>query len=134
MFVYKIFEVTNNFFHYVISHIDDEEMVLEHQEHYAVHHADKLINKYFNLIAWDNVDIEKVDIKPSDVINKSLPSNEKCMNISNKFEEFIVEPPPKAKRTAKPKAEPKSAKTPKPKGKVSKASVNIDHDQKTVVF
>ena len=134
MFVYKIFEVKNNFFQYVISHIDDEDMVLEHQEHYAVHHNDKPINKYFNLIGWDDVDIEKVDIKPSDVINKSLPSNEKCMNISNKFEEFIVEPPPKAKRAAKPKAEPKIAKVPKPKGKVSKAAVNIAHDQKTVIF
>ena len=46
MYVYKIFETVNNFYYYVISHIDDTDIVLEHKEHYCALRPEVLINKY----------------------------------------------------------------------------------------
>ena len=112
MFVYKIFETVNNFYYYVVSHIDDDDIVLEHTEHYSAHHPEVLINKYLNSIGWDAINCVKSDIKPIDFINNNIPQDEKCMNNSQKFEEFIIMTKPKAKRAPKPKAG-----QPKPRGK-----------------
>ena len=124
MNVYKIFETVNNFYYYVVSHIDDADIVLEHTEHYSAHHPEKPMNTYLNSIGWDVIDCEKVDsIKPIDVINNTIPPDEKCMNNSQKFQEFIVEAKPKAKRAPKPKAE--QIEKPKPKPRGEKAQVQV---------
>ena len=118
MYVYKIFETVNNFYYYVISHIDDTDIVLEHKEHYCALRPEVLINKYLNFIGWDAVDCEKSDIRPIDLINNNIPQDEKCMNNSQKFSEFIIEKP-KAKRAPKNKA----VEIDKPKLKVKKRNL-----------
>ena len=120
MYVYKIFETVNNFYYYVISHIDDTDIVLEHKEHYCALRPEVLINKYLNFIGWDAVDCEKSDIRPIDLINNNIPQDEKCMNNSQKFSEFIIEKP-KAKRAPKNKA----VQIDKPKTKGKKAQLII---------
>ena len=74
-------------------------------------------------INFDKVTVEKVlDVSPSQVLSKSFPSDEKCMNVADSFKSFI--PPPKAKRQAKPKAEKKA----KPKSKVTASTENTALD------
>jgi len=136
--VYKIIDHDNDFFKYVISDIDNGEMVLEHFEHYCgLFPLENAINKYFNLVAdWDTVDFEESKLNPIDVVNKSIPQDEKCMNVSNKFEELVKiaedefkkereakaakkTKVPKEKKEAKPKAAPKpKAKKAEKKGVV----------------
>ena len=75
------------------------------------------MNQYLNSIDFDTVKIDKVKINPIDVINKTLPADEKCMNISDSYISLI--PPPKVKRVPKPKAEkqPKKKKSRNPEPK-----------------
>ena len=131
-FVYKIFETQNNYYLYIVSHIDDEELVLEHYEHYSANHFNIPKNKYFNLMGWDLIDIQKVnDVKAIDVINNTLPADEKCMNVSTSYEKLISEYEQKLqekKKTPRGKnkkeettdvqeKEKKPKKAPKPRGK-----------------
>jgi len=136
-FVYKILETVNNFYLYLISHIDDVDLVQEHYEHYCFNHPEQKENEYFNLIGWDKIDTQKIDnIKPIDIINNTLPIDEKCINNSEKYKEFIIIPEKKTKKekvkvikenVSKPKKEPKPKKESKPKAKKAKEStVKID--------
>ena len=76
-------------------------------------------------INFDKVTVEKVlDVSPSQVLSKSFPSDEKCMNVSDSFKSFI--PLPEAKRQAKPKA--KKEKKAKPKSKVTVSIENTALD------
>ena len=135
-FVYKILETVNNFYLYLISHIDDVDLVQEHYEHYCFNHPEQKENEYFNLIGWDKIDTQKIDnIKPIDIINNTLPIDEKCINNSEKYKEFIIIPEKKTKKekvkvikenVSKPKKEPK------PKAKKAKESsikINIVKDK-----
>ena len=70
------------------------------------------------------ISCRKVDtINPIDIINNSIPPDEKCMNNSQTFQEFIVEAKPKAKRGPKSKAEQTEPKKPKPRGKKSQVLI-----------
>ena len=117
-YVYKIIDTENKFYYYVLSPIKDENIVLQHCEHWAAHEPNESVNKYYNLIGWDAIDIERVtDIKPEDIITCSIPQDEKCINKSDKFMEFIIEPPKKEKKQRAPKEAKEAKPKPKPKGK-----------------
>ena len=59
--VFKIIDVENQFYKYIISEIDDTEMNLEHFEHYCgMFPEENDVTKYFNIVAdWDMVEIEE---------------------------------------------------------------------------
>ena len=122
---YKITEKDHDFFLYTISLFDgdDSDFVMEQFEHYVSNSPKNQMCQYLVHCDFDEMTIEKVGISPCDVINKNLPHDPKCMNLSSDYVPLI--PPPKAKRTPKPKADkpPKEAK-PKPKG--GKAQQNIE--------
>ena len=120
MFVYKVLDTVNGYYHYIVSHIDDEDLVLEHQEHYSAHCPENPINMYFNtVVGWDDVDIQKVeDIKPADIINKNFPADPLNMAISDDYKKLIPPPKPKKEPKQKEPKEPKQPKEPKePKAK-----------------
>ena len=63
-------------------------MVVDHYEHYCGMFPDKnSIPKYLILVAdWDCADFEETRLNPVNIIEvKSV--DEKCMNVSNKFQE-----------------------------------------------
>ena len=103
--VYKFFETINNFYFYVISHVDDENIVLTQFEHTSANKPNVSMYKYLNyVVGWDNISIEKCDtIKAVDIINNSLDSDDKCMNISTSYESFIIEKKPKRENCQKKK-------------------------------
>ena len=71
---------------------------------------------------FDEMKIEKVAINPADIVNKNLPADNHCANISQDFIALIPPPKEKKSRVAKPKTEkpPKEAKRKaKPRGKSS---------------
>ena len=78
-YVYKTFETINGFFFYVISVMNDEEVVIEQVEHTSANKPDLPMYKYLNeTVGWDNVDIEKAtNVKPIDVINNQYANDEK---------------------------------------------------------
>ena len=87
-----------------------------------------MINKYFNFIGWDYINIEnESNVLPIDVISNILPKDDHCMNTSDLYKTFIIEQPPKKER-AKKETKPKEPKEPKPKaekkGKVPKAKAS----------
>ena len=79
--VYKIFETINNNYFYVISHVDDPDIVFMQFEHTSANKPNEPLYKYLNTaIGWDNIGIEKCDdIKPIDVINGVYGTDPKCM-------------------------------------------------------
>ena len=120
MFVYKIHECINNFYLYLISHLDDPDMVLEHFEHACAHKCNVDVNKYFNQIGWDVIGIEQTQITPIDFINNNLGNDDHCMNISQKFKDLITIEKSKAPRQPKTPKEPKEPKkAAKPRAKKS---------------
>ena len=123
--VYKIFETINNFYFYVISHVDDENIVLTQFEHTAANKPKLAMYKYLNdVVGWDSISIEKCDtIKAVDIINNSLVSDDKCMNISTSYESFIIEKKPKEKKPPKEKIV-KEKKIPKQKANKSCVQIN----------
>ena len=114
--VFKLSESENNYYFYFISPFSESniECVSESIEHY-ISNEQTLMNQYLHIIDFDNVKIERAQLSPIDVINKSFASDDKNMLISDSFKSHI--PPakePKKKREAKPKGEPKPVK---PRGK-----------------
>ena len=108
-YVFKISENINNFYYYYISHIEDIEFNIHVVESYAADFSDIPINHYMNLVVgWNNVKLEKVDISSIDVINKTYPSDNKNMSISDDHkklvDEVIEQIKSKPKKVAKPKA------------------------------
>ena len=125
---FKISETTNNFYFYFISHVDDPELVLDIVD-VCLDEKDKPMNQYIMSIDPDTIKCEKVSVSPCDVINRNLPQDSKCMNISNDYCALI--PPPKEsrkKKEAKPKVEktPKEPKQAKPRAKKVQKGVIID--------
>ena len=88
MFVYKFFETVNNFYYLLMSHLDDQDTVLEHFEHACAHKNTVDVNKYLNETGWDVVGIKKSTVTPIDMINNNLGNDEHCMNVSEKNKEF----------------------------------------------
>ena len=128
--VFKFQELENGFYFYFISLFNGEniDIVSESIEHYISNEHTQM-NQYLNSIDFDTVKIDKVQINPTDVINKTLPTDEKCMNISDSYISLI--PPPKVKRVPKPKADKpaKEKKEPKQRGaKKSTQNVSISTD------
>ena len=125
--VYKFTESENSHYFYFISYFNGEDMdlVSESIEHY-ISNVPTEINKFLIHCDFDNVKIEKVNISPTDVLNKSFQPDDKNMLISNSFISLIPIPKPKpsrkkAEKTDKPKKEAK----PRPKKQAQKA-VTID--------
>ena len=100
-YVYKIIETINNYYFYVISHVDDENIVLMQFEHTSANKPNLSMYKYLNdTVGWDHINIEKCDnIKAVDIINGSYVCEDKnkCMNVSNSYESLIVEKKKKEK-------------------------------------
>ena len=124
--VFKFQELENGFYFFFISLFNGEniDLVSESIEHYISNERNQM-NQYLNSIDFDTVKIDKVHINPIDVINKTLPADQKCMNISDSYISLI--PPPKVKKTPKPKADKpaKEKKEPKPRAKKSTQNVTI---------
>ena len=129
-YVYKIIETINNYYFYVISHVDDENIVLMQFEHTSANKPNLSMYRYLNdVVGWDHINIEKCgDVKAVDVINSTFVHDDKCMNISNAYESLIVEKKPKEKKAPKEKVvKEKVVKEKKlPKQKANKSSVHID--------
>ena len=121
-FSYKITEKDHDFFLYTISPFDgeDNDFVMEQIEHWVANSPQNQICQYLVHCDFDAMTIEKLGISPSDIINKNIPHDPKCLNVSTDYIPLI--PPPKPKRTPKPKAE-KPQKEPKPKGKKTQQNV-----------
>ena len=114
--VFKFQELENGFYFFFISLFNGEniDLVSESIEHYISNERNQM-NQYLNSIDFDTVKIDKVQINPMDVINKTLPADEKCMNISDSYISLI--PPPKVKRVPKPKADKPVKEKKEPKAK-----------------
>ena len=92
---YKITESENNFYVYVVSLFDDPNYTMETFEHYVANSPQIPLCQYFNTCDFDEMKIEKVAINPVDILNKNLPADNHCANISQDFIALI--PPPKEK-------------------------------------
>ena len=103
--VYKFQEHDNEFYLYTISNLDDPELVLQTIEFSITNEPEKPINQYLMTVNFDNVKIEKLSISLIDVINRSFPSDSKCMNVSQDYISLIPPPKEKKKREIKPKIE-----------------------------
>ena len=123
--VYRLTENDHGYYFYFLSSFSESNMdcVAESIEHYISNESTPM-NQYLNIIDFDAVKIEKVNISPIDVINRNLPQDSKCMNISQDFATLIPPPKEKKKREAKPKPE-KEAKQPKQRGAKKSNQVNI---------
>ena len=115
--VYKLTENTNGYYIYLISNVEDPEIFIEQVEHSVANELNKPYNQYLSTCDWDDMKIEKVNINPIDVINRHLPQDDKCINVSESYISLIPPPKEKKKREPKPKAEPKEKKPAKPRGK-----------------
>ena len=114
--VYKFQELDNGYYFFLLSLFSEKhaECASEQIEHYISNEPTQM-NQYLHSIDFDNVKVEIVHINPIDVINKTLPSDDKCMNVSDSYISLI--PPPKAKRTPKPKADKPVKEKKEPKAK-----------------
>ena len=128
--VYRLTENDHGYYFYFLSSFSESNMdcVAESIEHYISNESTPM-NQYLNIIDFDAVKIEKVNISPIDVINKSFSNDEKNMLISDSWKSLI--PPPKPKREPKKKADPKEPKQAKPRGKKA-PHVNISTEPTTV--
>ena len=130
--VFRLTENTNGFYFYFLSLFSETNIdsAMESIEHYISNESTPM-NQYLNIIDFDAVKIEKVNISPIDVINKSFSNDEKNMLISDSWKSLIPPPKePKKKREAKPKPE-KEPKQAKPRGKKA-PHVNISTEPTTV--
>ena len=135
---YKIFEIVNGFYYYMVSHIDDLDLNLTIAENWGATDELNPINQYINVVpGWDAVQIEKSSITPIDVISKNIPQDIKCMNISDEYVKLTQEAmqklvKPKKEKVIKEKVvkDPKPKKEPKPKAK--KSDIKIDLKETTL--
>ena len=128
--VFRLTENTNGYYFLFLSPFTAENIdsAMESIEHYISNESTPM-NQYLNIIDFDAVKIEKVNISPIDVINKNFPADDKNMLISDSWKSLI--PPPKPKREPKKKADPKEPKQAKPRGKKA-PHVNISTEPTTV--
>ena len=109
---FKITENDHGFYFFTISPFEDPEVVMETVEHFVSNSPQIQMCQYLIHCDFDNMKIEKANISCIDIINKNIPNDSKCMNVSSDYVSLI--PPPKKKREAKPKAD---KPPPKPRGK-----------------
>ena len=129
---YKFTENDHGYYFYFLSPFNGEEMDLveESIEHYIANDVKNPMCEYLNHIDFDNVKIEKViGGSVMDIVNNSFPQDDKNMSVSDSYKPLI--PPPKPKRTPKPKAD-KPTKEPKAKGKKSTQKVDISTENTTL--
>ena len=139
--VFKIFETINNYFYYIISHIDNEDLNLDIAESWAAEDVTNTINMYLTMIGFNNVSIEKSSISPLIVLQKSFQHDIKNMNISDDYKKILEEGLTKIKekktkvKKVKEVTELKPKKEPKIKAKKSTLSnkVIIEQSPKEVV-
>ena len=114
--VYKFQELDNGFYFYFLSLFSEKHVgcATEQIEHYISNEPIQM-NQYLHSIDFDNVKVEIVYINPIDVINNNFSLDEKNMLISSSYISLI--PPPKAKRTPKPKADKPVKEKKEPKAK-----------------
>ena len=95
-YTFKISESENGYYVYFVYFFDDEYRARKTFEYVIASTLKSPIAQY--LIECDidckvnKIKCEKVSISPVDVINKNLPQDIKCMNISDDFVSLI--PPP----------------------------------------
>ena len=130
--VYKFTENEHGYFFYFLSLFDgqDPDLVSEQIEHY-ISNVPTDMNKYLDTCNFDAVKIEKANISPIDVINKTFQPDDKNMLISNSYISLIPPPPEPKKRSSKPKVdkpvkEKKEAKPRSAKKQAQKVDINID--------
>ncbi len=131
--VYKFTESEHSYYFYFISHFDEDiELVSESIEHY-IGNVPTEMNKFLIHCDFDNVKIEKVNISPIDVLNKSFQPDDKNMLISNSFVSLIPVPKPKPsrKKTETVDKPPKKEAKPRPKKQAQKAVI-IDTSNTTL--
>ena len=100
---YKVIEKDHDFYFFTISPFEDPEVVMETVEHFVSKSPQNQMCQYLIHCDFDNMEIERAPISPVDIINKNIPNDSKCMNVSSDYVSLI--PPPKKKREAKPKAD-----------------------------
>ena len=97
-YTFKISESENGYYVYFVYFLDDEDRAMKTFEYAIASTLQSPISQY--LIKCDidckinKIKCEKVFISPVDVINKNLPQDIKCMNISDDFVSLIPPPTP----------------------------------------
>ena len=128
---FKITENDHGFYFFTISPFEDPEVVMETVEHFVSNSPQIQMCQYLIHCDFDNMKIEKANISCIDIINKNIPNDSKCMNVSSDYVSLI--PPPKPKREPKKKAEPKEPKQPKPRGKkAANTKISISTEPQTI--
>ena len=133
--VFKIFETINNYFYYIISHIDNEDLNLDIAESWAAEDVTNNINMYLTMIGFNNVSIEKSSISPLIILQKSFQHDIKNMNISDDYKKILEEGLSKIKekktkvKKVKEVTELKPKKEPKIKAKKSNLSNKVIIEQ-----
>ena len=131
-YAYKLTEAENGYYMYLVSQVENPELFMEQVEHWVGNSdINDPIIKFLDSCDWDGIKIEKTNVNPNDIINKSLPNDNKCLN-TNTSNDFLnclpPQPPPKApkvKKEPKPKAEKPKAK----KSTVAGGKVIISNDK-----
>ena len=133
--VFKFSEAENGFYFYFLSPFngDNIDLVSESIEHYISNELTPM-NQYLNNIDFSTVKVEKVQMNPIDVINKSFQPDEKNMLISSSFVSLIPPPPPpKVKKAPKPKADKPVKEKKEPKQRAKKGTPNVQISTEPVI-
>ena len=129
---YKFTDLENGYYFIFISPFSEQHIdcVLESVEHYIANEPTQM-NQYLMTLNFDEVKIEKIISNPIDIFNNAFPADEKNMLVSSSYVSLI--PPPKVKRTPKPKADKPPKKEPKPRG-AKKGSQNVQISAEPVLL
>ena len=127
---YKVTENDHGFYFFTISPFEDPEVVMETVEHFVSNSPQIQMCQYLIHCDFDNMKIEKANISCIDIINKNIPNDSKCMNVSSDYVSLIPPPKEKKKREAKPKAD---KPPPKPRGKkAANTKISISTEPQTI--
>ena len=133
--VFKFSEAENGHYFLFISPFngDNIDLVSESIEHYISNELTPM-NQYLNNIDFSTVKVEKVQMNPIDVINKSFQPDEKNMLISSSFVSLKpLPPPPKVKKAPKPKADKPVKEKKEPKQRAKKGTQNVQISTEPVI-
>ena len=132
---YKFIDLENGYYFFFISPFrgDNIDLVSESIEHYISNELTPM-NQYLNNIDFSTVKVEKVQMNPIDVINKSFQPDEKNMLISSSFVSLIPPPPPpKVKKAPKPNADKPVKEKKEPKQRAKKGTQNVQISTEPVI-
>ena len=133
--VFKFSEAENGHYFFLISPFngDNIDLMSESIEHYISNELTPM-NQYLNNIDFSTVKVEKVQMNPIDVINKSFQPDEKNMLISSSFVSLIPPPPPpKVKKAPKSKADKPVKEKKEPKQRAKKGTQNVQISTEPVI-